>query len=156
MTIIEDSRQKIGSHELKRSAWEAHGDQIVRCALPCGDYALPPKVAVDTKANMAEIAGNIGGSREEHERFKRELIRARDMGTRLIILVENDEGVRSIDDVARWANPRLALSPKAITGDRLAKAMRTMEQRYGCRFFFCRPQEAAAAVSCLLNSEVKD
>lgn len=151
MTIIEDTRNKIGSHELKRSAWEAHGDQIVRCALPCGDYALPPKVAVDTKANMAEIAGNIGGSREEHERFKRELIRARDMGTRLIILVENVEGVRSIDDVTRWVNPRLALSPKAITGDRLAKAMRTMEQRYGCRFVFCRPEESACVIYRILE-----
>lgn len=151
MWLLEDSKQKLGKHELKHAAWEAHGDEIFRCALPCGDYALPPAVAVDTKAGLAEIAGNIGGSREEHERFKRELIRARDMGTRLIILVENDEGVRSIDDVTRWVNPRLALSPKAITGDRLAKAMRTMEIRYGCNFVFCRPEEAACVIFRILE-----
>lgn len=151
MTIIEDSRQQAGQHELKHAAWQAHGDQIVRCALPCGDYALPPKVAVDTKRSIGEIAGNIGGPKGEHERFRRELIRARDMGTHLYILVENDEGISSIEDVAGWVNPRLALSPKAITGARLAKAMKTLEGRYGCTFLFCAPADAARYVYGILQ-----
>lgn len=151
MVIIEDSKQKIGHHELKHSAWEAHGDTIVRCALSCGDYALPPKVAVDTKANMTEIAQNIGGTSREHERFRNELIRARDQGTHLYILVENTDGIRSLEDVVLWVNPRLLDSPKAITGERLAKAMRTMQGKYGCTFCFCRPQEAAAYIYKLLE-----
>lgn len=148
MTILEDTRQQRGQHEIKHAAWQQRGDVLVRCALPCGDYALPPAVAVDTKRNMAEIAANIGG--HEHERFKRELIRARDMGTKLFILIENEDGITSVEGVASWVNPRLASSPRAITGARLAKAMKTLEERYGCTFVFCRPQEAAAAVSCLL------
>ena len=149
MIIVEDTRQRAGQHETKHAAWQARGDTLVRYALPCGDYALPPSVAVDTKRNMQEIAGNIGGA--EHERFKRELIRARDMGTKLYILVENEDGIAAIDDVERWINPRLALSPKAITGIRLAKAMRTLEERYGCTFLFCRPEDAAKIIYCLLE-----
>lgn len=151
MKIIEDTRNKVGSHEHKRRAWDEHGDQIFRYALPCGDYALPPAVAVDTKASMHEIAQNIGGTSDEHARFRRELIRARDMGTHLYILVENDEGVRCLADVMRWVNPRLIESPKAITGERLAKAMRTMEIRYGCNFIFCRPEEAACIIFKILE-----
>ena len=149
--LIEDSRQQRGKHEHKLKAWEEHGIEVYRCALPCGDYALPPAVAVDTKAGLAEIAGNIGGSTEEHERFRRELIRARDMGTHLYILVENTENVRCLMDVMRWVNPRLLESPKAITGERLAKAMRTMEIRYGCNFVFCRPEEAACMIFNILE-----
>ena len=151
MKIVEDTRQQRDKHTIKHAAWQAHGDQIFRCALPCGDYALPPAVAVDTKASMLEIAQNIGGTTEEHERFRRELIRAREMGTHLYILVENDEGVRCLADVLRWVNPRLIDSPKVITGDRLAKAMRTMELRYGCNFVFCRPEESACVIYKILE-----
>lgn len=149
MVIVEDSRQQAGQHEIKHAAWQAHGDQLFRCALPCGDYALPPAVAVDTKRSMQEIAGNIGGA--EHERFKRELIRARDMGTKLYILVENEDGITNLADVRSWINPRIVLSPRCITGERLAKAMRTLEERYGCTFMFCRPEEAAGVIYELLR-----
>lgn len=151
MWLLEDSKQKAGKHELKHEAWARHGDQLFRCALPCGDYALPPAVAVDTKANIGEIAQNIGGTTEEHERFRRELIRARDMGTHLYILIENDEGVRTFEDLQSWVNPRLLDSPRAITGERLAKAMQTMQERYGCTFLFCEPREAAAVIYALLE-----
>lgn len=151
MVIIEDSRQKKGLHELKHTAWEAHGDQVVRCALSCGDYALPPAVAVDTKANLQEIAQNIGGTTEEHNRFRRELIRARDQGTHLYILIENTDGVRTFEDLRAWINPRLIKSARAITGDRLAKAMQTMQERYGCTFVFCEPHEAAAYIYRILD-----
>lgn len=154
MVIIEDSRNKIGKHELKHTAWTAEGDDIIRSKIPFGDYCLPPAVAVDTKANMAEIAQNIGGTKQEHERFKRELIAARDAGCHLYVLVENDEGITSLDEVPYWTNPRLGMSPKAINGPQLAKAMATMQQRYGVTFMFCRPAEAADIIKWLLGRGV--
>lgn len=151
MHIIEDTRQQAGKHEIKHRAFKAHGDTLSRCALPCGDYALFPRVSVDTKASMLEIAQNIGGSAEEHERFRRELIKARDNGCHLYILVENDEGVTSIQDVREWVNPRLIDSPEAITGQRLAKAMETIQRKYGCTFVFSTPEQAAAVIYYLLE-----
>lgn len=151
MHLIEDSRQQAGKHETKHAIWNAHGVSHHRCALPCGDYALFPVVSVDTKASMQEIAQNIGGSTAEHNRFKRELQLAQANGCHLYVLVENTDGIRSIADVAKWVNPRLIESPKAITGERLAKAMATMQERYGVTFVFCTPEQAAGAICLILE-----
>ena len=151
MYLVEDTRQQKGKHEQKHTAFAAHGDTITRCALPVGDYALFPTVAVDTKASMQEIAQNIGGTKEEHERFRRELIKARENGCHLYVLIENDEGITNIDDVRHWVNPRLIDSSAAITGDRLAKAMATMQNKYGVTFCFCPPEQAARYIYYLLE-----
>ena len=148
MVIIEDTRQKSGMHELKHSHFDEMGVQIVRNMLPFGDYAKPPSISVDTKANMDEIAHNIGS---DHQRFKRECIAARDAGCQLIILVENTEGISSVNDVHKWINPDLIYRPRAITGQRLQKAMITMSERYGVRFEFCAPEEAAQKIIKLLG-----
>lgn len=148
MTIIEDTRQKSGMHELKHQHFEEMGVELVRNMLPFGDYALPPSISVDTKADMAEIASNIGS---DHKRFKRECIAARDAGCQLIILVENTDGIACVNDVHKWVNPELIYRPRAITGDRLQKAMLTMNERYGVRFEFCRPEESAKRIMELLG-----
>ena len=154
MHIIEDSRQQAGKHKTKHEKWAEHGVNLYRCALPYGDYAKPPRVSVDTKASMLEIAQNIGGSKKEHARFRNELIRAKDCGAHLYVLVENEEGIKNLQDVATWTNPRLIDYPDAITGDRLAKAMATMQERYGVTFLFCHPQQAAGIIYALLERDV--
>jgi len=151
MTLIEDSRQQTGKHELKHARWAELNVPLTRCKLPVGDYARPPKIAVDTKASMQEIAQNIGGSKEEHTRFINELKLARSIDTKLFVLVENDEGIRRLQDVQGWHNPREKFSPNCIQGPRLYKAMQTIEERYKCTFLFCRPQEAADVILDLLK-----
>ena len=153
MTLIEDSRQQKTKHELKHAYWAEHGVRVFRSKLIVGDYALMPSLAkiVDTKASMAEIAQNIGGGREEHQRFIRELKLAQDLGSKLIVLVENTEGIEDLNDVPRWRNPREEFSPDCIQGPRLAKAMHTIQDRYGCTFLFCKPEEAAETIIDLLR-----
>lgn len=151
MVIVEDTRNKIGLHELKRAAWREAGDDVIRCKIPFGDYCLPPAVAVDTKAGLSEIAQNIGGTREEHNRFRRECQAAAAAGCRLIILIENDEGIRTVEDVKHWRNPRTEYSAKAIDGPRLSRAMQTMAERYGVTFMFCTPEEAAHRIKQILK-----
>ena len=73
------------------------------------------------------------------------------MGTMLYILVENDEGIEKTEDLVRWINPRTEYSPKCIQGDRLAKAINTIESRYGCVFLFCSPDETADTIIDLLR-----
>lgn len=140
MHIIEDTAQKKDMHELKHQCFEEMGVKLIRNKLPFGDYISIPPISIDTKRNMEEIAENINGS---HERFKRECIRARDAGCQLIILVENDQYITCVDEVHNWKNPELIYRPKAITGERLERAMKTMNSRYGVRFEFCRPEDAA-------------
>ena len=148
ITLIEDTRQKSGMHELKHQHFEEMGVELVRNMLPFGDYALPPTISVDTKADMAEIASNIGS---DHQRFKRECMAAKQAGCQLIILIENDDGIKSVDEVHTWINPDVIYRPRAITGERLEKAMKTMNERYGVRFEFCEPGEAAEKIVELLG-----
>ena len=148
MIIIEDTRQKSGQHELKHKHFEEMNVQLVRNMLPYGDYAMPPSISVDTKANMEEIAHNIGS---DHKRFKRECVAAKEAGCQLIILVENTDGIKTINDVHKWINPDLVYRPRSITGERLQKAMITMSERYGVRFEFCEPKDAAKRIVELLG-----
>lgn len=149
MYFIEDSRQQLGKHEIKHEYWNLNGHKWLRCKLPFGDYALPPKVSVDTKENMSEIAGNIGG--KGHATFRNECKLAQLYGCQLIILVENDEGIRSIEDVQHWQNPRRFISPEAIDGNRLYKSMVTMSERYGVEFRFCSPEDSGRIVVEILE-----
>lgn len=156
MTILEDTRQKSDKHKIKHSCFDEMGVQIIRNMLPFGDYAFPPNISVDTKENMDEIAGNIGGAKQEHERFKRECISAKEAGTQLYILVETEWDIRSIDDVHKWVNPALIYRPRSITGDRLEKAMKTMSERYGVKFMFCAPCDSAEMIIRILSGEYEN
>lgn len=151
MTLVEDSRQQAGKHETKHKRWAELGVLLTRCKIPVGDYCKPPEVSVDTKANIAEIAQNIGGGKDEHQRFIRELKLAYELKCKLYILIENTEGYECIDDVVAWRNPRTDYSPDCIQGPRLAKTMHTIEARYGCTFMFCSPEEAADVIMDLLR-----
>lgn len=173
MSVIKiDTRQQEGKHVHKDEWFAVHGVQTERTKLDFGDYMTDgSNISVDTKRNISEIAQNING--KNHDRFKRECQRAADAGCLLVVLVENRDGARSIKDVVRWTNDhcracanrvRRACNPhdvstkclrhgtmKPIQGPRLAKAMKTMEKRYGVRFEFCDPSESARRICELLG-----
>ena len=150
MVILEDSRQKAGKHDLKHAYWNEVGVSIERTKLLVGDYAVwGGSVSVDTKQDVEEIAANIGG--KEHARFREECKLAQRIGAQLIILVENRDGISSVADVPRWVNPNPRKTAKSIDGPRLAKAMRTMSERYGVRFMFCTPEDAGRIVLEILE-----
>lgn len=113
---------------------------------------------------------------KRHGFFHRGLKRAQNSGIQLVVLVDNKEGVKSLEDLERWVNPRSKIMvnsgeiigkwpngkpkygkkpkfPTAMSGDQLAKACRTMESKYGCRFEFCRPEEAGRRVIEILKKE---
>lgn len=150
MVIIEDTRQQNGKHDIKHNWFVTHGISLVRCKLPFGDYAPPPKVSIDTKRSIDEIAENIGN---DHIRFKNECKAAQEAGCRLIVLVENDLGITDVSQVHTWENPRSVYSSRCIQGPRLQKAMETMHERYGVTFMFCTPEESAERILELLNEQ---
>ena len=151
MIIIEDTRQQAGKHELKHEYFASEGIEVFRNKLPFGDYTFWGSVtAIDTKADVEEIAQNIGG--KEHARFREECKLAKRLGGHLIILVENTDGYRSVEDVKAWVNPNIRKTSRSIEGPRLAKAMETMSERYGVQFMFCAPEEAGEQIIKLLEA----
>ncbi len=152
MHLIEDSRQQKGRHERKHEWWGEHGVSLIRCRLAYGDYCLPPVVSVDTKASISELAYDID---HDHVRFRRELIGAKEAGIQLVVLVENEDGVSDLEGLAKWSESpegyaKRKFAKRRLHGSRLAKACATMAERYGVRFEFCAPGEAAARVVGIL------
>lgn len=132
------------------------------------DFLGTYDVSVDTKKDMQEIAGNICG--RAHPRFRDECILAQNNGIKLYVLIENTDKVYSVNDVSTWHNPRVDRynniaymhtlgkllnvplpKTKPTSGKVLAKAMLTMQLKYGVEFVFCRPEDAGAKVIELLG-----
>ena len=149
MVIIEDTRQKTGYHNTKHKWFADNSVELVRCKLPFGDYAPVPQISIDTKENMDEIANNICG--KEHKRFINECKAAKEAGCQLYILVENELGITDLSQVHTWQNPRVIYSPNCVQGDRLQRAMTTIQERYGVKFLFCSPQDSAKIITELLE-----
>ena len=152
--IIEDTRQKKDKHIIKNKAFKSLGIEVLRRSLPFGDYAYPPHIAVDTKENMQEIAMDLG---VDHERFRQECILAQAAESHLYILIETEwDNIRSVDDVHQWYNPRLIVSKRAMTGQTLERIMKSMTEKYGVTFMFCKPENAAEMIIRILNGEYED
>ena len=147
--IVEDTRNRPEKNKHIRDQLEKLGYKVDRCKLYCGDYtwATNQSICVDTKANMGEIESNLV---HDHERFRKECVRAKEAGIQLIILTQ-DTKIRSIGDVFGWYNPRIRYSPKAVTGRQLGKMMISMEQKYGVKFDFCTKNEVGQRILTLLG-----
>ena len=157
MIILQDTREKTQFHTNIVDGLTGLGHKVERTKLYVGDYTLPTNqsVCVDVKQNLSEIYGNLVGS--QHGRFVRECKRAQESGIRLIILCEQG-GIDSVQDVAKWENPRIKtwqrihngqlvgkyrgvkISQKPpVSSAQLATAMQTISERYGCEWMFCEP-----------------
>lgn len=153
MHIIEDTAQKKDKHDIKHSHFDEMGVQIIRNKLPFGDYTLVPSISVDTKKDISEIAGNICGNAKEHKRFINECKRAKEAGCHLYFLIENECGINDLSQVNTWENPRMIYSPSCVQGARLQRAMETIQERYGCRFMFCHPEQSAGMIVAILRGD---
>jgi len=89
MTIIEDTRNKIGEHVRKNEQLEKLGYKVLRSKLPAGDYGLMTDLStvIDTKKDIQEIYSNLIG--KEHSRFRDECMLCQSNGIHLIILCEH-------------------------------------------------------------------
>ena len=166
MKIIQcDSRQKRKHHDRKEKYFESNGYKLVHSKMLVGDYCIPSdgSVAVDTKADISELYGNLI---QQHDRFHNECVLAQEAGIRLIILVENKDGVKTVDDLKKWKNPQMFRYYKAkrkaeregkkppkppASNIQLVKIMHSMTRDYGVEFLFCKPEESGAEVIRLLT-----
>ena len=167
MTIQIDSREH--KKELDRIQGQLRdlGVDFFVSKLYVGDYMNldNPRLVIDRKKDLLEFAGNIC---QQHERFRAELVRAKDHGIHLIVLIENGEGINSIEDVYFWQNPRnkptkwimrdgkpVKIPEKGggVTGEPIFKSMNTMHERYGVDFKFCTKDRTGAEIIRLLGGE---
>ena len=198
MRIGVDRNQLTGSHkrsnEVNHRRMMSMGHELMPLPLPYGDYIQITdeiaevvkrrgdkikkmdlvndiKIAVDRKNSIDEICGNLCSSQKEHERFREEAITAQKANCRFYVVVENTEGIKSIDDIRKWSNPRLNHYHKVnymhqlgkwqnvrnkgskppCDNIRLMKTMYTMSAKYGITFVLCSPYESAEKIVELLK-----
>lgn len=122
-------------------------------------------VSVDTKRNIEELYSDIIS---DHKRFRNECILAHENGCKLYILVENTDGVTDLCNFHKWKNEegykrysymkhrafkKGWTPPKPpVPNASLVKSMKTMNEKYGVEFLFCKPEEAAEMVEKLLTT----
>ena len=195
MKLIEDVNNKPQKHVAKNRYWSSKGIEVMRYRLPVGDYIMVNdkvqdvidrkakrgidvkmmdfmgtyNICVDTKKDIQELISDICG--KQHDRFRDELLLAKNNGIKLIVLVENHAStikcgqkiinipyVNDLKALFKWANPRLFLFrngkqrfPTATRGAQLAKACLTMQLKYGVEFVFCKPEDAGRRIIEILK-----
>lgn len=152
MVIIVDTREKPRAIQKILVEFDRKGVEVVRRALNFADYFNParPEVIIDRKQNLNEIAFNVVQGRA---RFLREVERCNRAGCHMIVLIEHSPRIRKLEDVIGWKNPRLKVSPLAVSGERLFRIMKAMGLKYGIEWQFCGKQQTGKRIIELLRSD---
>lgn len=150
MIIQVDSREQKYDHIIKY--FDSQEIKWVRSKCVVGDYVNleNPMVVIDRKKDLQEVAGNVC---QQHDRFVRELELARDLGYRMIVLIE-EPNIKYLNEVFGWYNWRKKKNPKAISGQTLGKIMLTMSHKYGVEWQFTTKAKCGEKIIELL--EVND
>lgn len=167
MDIQIDSREKSRAITKIIKYFDANGIRHFSSKLLVGDYMSldNPRRIIDRKQNLSELCSNVC---QQHERFKKELLRAIEAGIQLIILVEHGPDIKTIEDVYFWQNPRkhevrwrwedgkrekYIVSAKAVDGCQLYKSLCTIRDRYGVRFEFCEKRDTGKRITEILKEK---
>lgn len=155
LTVLMDTREKPKAVQTIMKQFEAAGVRVIRTKLWVADYQLfdNPHLVVDRKQTLSELCNNVV---QDHKRFRDELLRAQEVGISVVILVEHGGGIKSLDDVPNWVNPRLKVSPLAVSGERLYKILKAMEYTYKVRFEFCDKRQTGKRILQILTEGAND
>ena len=151
--IIVDTREKPRAIVKILAEFDRQGVAYVRRALSFADYADPeklPGIVIDRKQNLLETANCCV---QDRKRFIREIERCNRAGCRMVVLVEHSPQIRQLEDVIRWKNPRLKVSPMAVSGERLFKIMKAMEGYYGIEWQFCGKAQTGKRIIEILEAK---
>lgn len=163
MIIQIDSREKARAIKNIVAEFDKRGVVHPVSKLMVGDYMNydNPRLIIDRKQNLTELCSNVC---QDHDRFRRELLLAQQNEIKIIFLVEHGNGIKCIEDVIWWNNPRRfkrvidqatgkwkEVETKAMQGETLYKILRTQERKYGCQFLFCDKKDTGKRIIELLE-----
>lgn len=143
--IICDTREK-GNKKILQHFADVGQDYIIS-KLDAGDYMLYKDYTtiIDRKDGLLELAGNLCHT-QEHERIKREIAKARELGCQNFIFLIQDNKIKSTEDIANWTSPHTK-----VKGETLLKIMKTMKDKYGVRFIIVPKKNMPEMIMKLLG-----
>ena len=147
MRLIVDTREKKWDHV--RKELERKGVPFELRKLDVGDYMLDgvPGASVDRKQNLSELSKNLM-NKSDHSRFWKEIRRASAAGIKLTVLCEHGQGIRSVEDIAKWKD-----SFSGVNGRALIDEIYRANISWGVSFEFCEKKETAERILEILNGE---
>ena len=150
MDIQIDSREKAKAIQKILATFDRRGVNWFVSKLPVGDYISldNARLSIDRKQNLLEICSNVT---QDQKRFIAELERAEKSGIRLIILCEHGGGIKTLEDVLSWQNPRLKESPLAVSGERLYRKLSAISKAHNVQFEFCTKAQTGDRIIELLG-----
>lgn len=135
--------------------FQSHGYDYERSKLFFGDYVeySNPLLVIDRKQSIQELAQCCAS---DHERFKRELERAKKVGAHLVILVEqnhyNDRGrsyrVDTIEDLMCWSSPHTQ-----VRGEKIYRVMASWKAKYPISVRFCNKRDTGKEIIRILYGQ---
>ena len=143
--IICDTREK-GNKKILEYFTKVNQDYIIS-KLDAGDYMIYKDYTtiIDKKDGLLELAGNLCHT-SEHERIKREIAKARELGCVDFIFLIQDSKIKTIEDIKNWSSPHTK-----VHGSTLLKVMATMSKKYGVKFIIAPKKEMGAKIIELLG-----
>lgn len=142
--IICDTREKGNKKILEY--FDKVGQDYIVSKLEAGDYMVFKqfKTIIDKKDGLLELSHNLCNSLE-HERLKREIQRARDLGCEDFIFLIQDNKIKTAEDIKSWSSPHTK-----VRGETLFRIMNTMKERYGVRFVIVQKKDMGKVIIDLL------
>lgn len=128
------------------------GIKWIRSKLYAGDIKLlnSTKVIIDIKKDLLEMCGNLT-SLKEHQRIKREIERAKEIGCERFIFLIKEPKIKGVDEVVNWSSKRTK-----VKGETLMKIMKTMNERYNVEFMFTTKENAGKKIMELLTEKEEE
>lgn len=148
--IIVDTREK--GHKKILEYFDKIGQDYIVSKLDTGDYAIFKcfDTLIDRKNNLLELSGNLCKT-SEHERLKREIQRAKDLGYKEFIFLIAENNIKTVEDIKNWSSPHTK-----VKGSTLLKIMATMSKKYGVKFIICKRRDMGKKILELLNKKSID
>lgn len=145
--IIVDTREK--GHKKILEYFDKVGQDYIVSKLDAGDYMLYKDYTtiIDKKDGLLELSGNLCNTKE-HERVKREIAKARELGCENFIFLIQDSKIKSLEDINNWTSKYTK-----VKGSTLLKVMMTMKQRYNVRFMIVPKKNMGATIIKLLGGK---
>lgn len=152
--ILADTRQQKDKHIT--DYFDKNNIQWIRTGLPSADYMKivynndtgfikDYSILIDTKKDVEELVGNLCKT-TEHDRIKREIEKARELGCNSFYFLICDNKIKTINDLKSWTSKRTK-----VKGETLLKIMVTMSKRYGIKFIFTAKKNAGAKIVEILS-----
>ena len=142
LQIIADSREQVNNH--LTDYWDKKKVPYFTRKLDIGDYSaqlgemtLEKDVVIERKRNLDEICGNLTADRD---RFEREFLRAKALGTKVFLIIEN----------ASWTDIYLQNYRSQLTPKSLMASLMSWQVRFNITVIFCEPENTPRLIHQIL------